>query len=127
MITELRDLVDVYISGLHFEIARDLRIEFGTNTVSNATIGEKVEACVIATMEHECVLEPSNLMEYAKLNKTLNKWYETNPNRYSDHFLEVLPIREPYVNDPEKYANIWGNLASQMIGAIVGNIREDGF
>ena len=127
MKTQLRDIVDVFVAGLLFEITRELRMEFDGKPVSDSTIGERVEASVLVAMEHECLLEHSSLLAYVRHNKLLTKWYEKNENRYSDHFLEVLPMREPYTSDPEKYANIWANFSSQMIGAIVGNIREDGF
>jgi hypothetical protein len=126
MQTQLQDIIDVYVSGLLFEIKRELHMEFGTRPISSTTIGEKVEASVLKDMEHECNLASSHLLAYVNMNTPMTQWYETNINRYSDHFLEILPIRAPYTADPEKYANIWGNLTSQLIGAVVGNIREDG-
>lgn len=123
---QLKDLIDVYVAGLLFEIKREFQMEFGNLYISNVMIGEKVETNVLKDMEHECKKLNSHLLNYVNMNTSMTKWYETDLNRYSDYFLEAMPISEPYINDPEKYANIWGNLTIQLIGAVVGNIREDG-
>ena len=121
------DILDTYIQGLKHEVVRDIRFEYAKEDITFSVIGEKVEHSVLSCIEHECQLSSSCLLDYVKSCSRLNmSWYETNPNRYSDHFMEVLPIRKPYTSNPEKYANIFGNLASQLIGVIVGNIREDG-
>lgn len=124
--TQVRDLIDVYVAGLLFEITREIRMDIGDGTITNSAIGEKVEDSVLKFLAHECLLDDAVLLKYISWNQQLNQWYMDNSNRYSDYFLEQLPERLPYIDNPEMYANIWGNLASQMIGAIVGNIREDG-
>jgi len=124
MITQVKDLVDFYISGLVYEVTRDLRAS--DEILTPALIGEVVEKSVLATLEHECQLQKSSLLDYMERNTVLHTWYETNISRYSDHFMEIMPESEPYTSDPEKYANMWGNLASQIVGAVYGNIREEG-
>lgn len=124
MITQVKDLVDVYISGLVYEVTRDLRNS--NEILTPALIGEVIEKSVLAMLEHECQLQKSSLLDYMEQNTLLRTWYETNISRYSDHFMEIMPESEPYTFDPEKYANMWGNLASQIVGAVYGNIREDG-
>lgn len=124
MTTQVKDLVDVYISGFVYEVTRELNA--CDEIITPCLIGEKIEENVIAALKHECKLPNTALLSYVAADHVLKIWYETNINRYSDYFLEVMPHIEPYINDPDKYANIWGNLASQMIGAIYGNIRENG-
>ena len=124
MITQLKDLVDVYISGFVYEITQDLNdCDW---PLTPALIGEMIETHVISALEHECQLQKSSLLDYMERNTVLHTWYETNISRYSDHFMEIMPESEPYTSDPEKYANMWGNLASQIVGAVYGNIREEG-
>lgn len=117
------DLIDVYISGLTYEVARELRE--GEDALTPAQMGEKIEVDVLAALSHECQLVNFNLLRCVEQNMFLRPWYETNENRYSDYFLEMMPHVEPYVSNPEAYANIWGNLTSQIIGAVYGNIREE--
>jgi hypothetical protein len=126
MTTMSRDPIDAWSVGLLYEIYRELDMEFGGKSFSNVVLGERIEAHVLQAMEHECSLSESPLLRCALANRPLIQWYETNLSRYSDHFLEAMPQVEPYTEDPEKYANIWGNLTSQIIGAIYGNVREGG-
>lgn len=119
-----RDPIDAFSVGLLYEIKRELNREFGDKPFSNVVLGERIEASVIQALEHECLLVDSPILRCAQSNKPLLRWYETNLSRYSDHFLEAMPQVEPYSEDPEKYANIWGNLTSQIIGAVYGNFRE---
>ena len=124
MTTKINDLVDVYIAGCVYEVTRELNSS--DEILTPAFIGEAVEKNVLATLEHECQLQELSLLDYMERNTVLRTWYETNISRYSDHFLEIIPQTTPYTQDPEKYANMWSNLATQMIGAVYGNIREDG-
>lgn len=126
MTTMSRDPIDAWSVGLLYEMQRELDIEFNGKPFSNVILGERIEAHVLKAMEHECHLSESPLLRCAQANKPLLCWYETNLSRYSDHFLEAMPQVEPYTSDPEKYANIWGNLTSQIIGAVYGNMREGG-
>jgi len=126
MTIELDDLVDSYIKGLLHELKRELNVEFEGSPVPMSIVGEKAETHVLQALAHECLLPLPPLLEYVGMNETLVEWYKTNDNIYADFFLEVLPATEPYIRDPFEYATIWGNLAVQIIGAIVGNIREAG-
>lgn len=124
MTTKINDLVDVYISGLVYEVTRELNSI--DDILTPSLIGEVVEKNVLAMLEHECQLQEPSLLDYMERNTVLRTWYETNISRYSDHFMEIIPQVAPYTSDPEKYANMWSNLATQIVGAVYGNIREDG-
>jgi len=117
------DALDAFTKGLMYEINRE-SLSHSLHTMLQ--LGAVVERHVLKALSHECQLEHSVLLAYCINHPQLSKWYLTTDNRYADFFMEQIPIEPPYIENPEGFACLWGNLASQMIGVIIGNIREEG-
>lgn len=117
------DALDMFIQGLTYEIRQETRQSQNFNITA---IGEATEKHVLQALVHECQLAESVIRTYCETHPQLARWYMTNHNYYADYFLEQMPISTPYITNPEGYACMWGNVASQIIGVVVGNIREDG-
>jgi hypothetical protein len=115
--------IDEIIGGLTAEIRSELRSQYGDEPVKMTEVAAMAESYALKHMIHEAN-QRGRLLQFL-LFQGQGQWFEQE-TKYTDIFVEALPIERPYTEDPENFARLWGFVTEWVAGAIIGEIREDG-